>query len=159
MTTIVGRFIFLLLVWWIISEGQTRGLAFGALAAALVSWFSVRFFPAGGYAIRWRALPGFGAFFLVASVAAGFDVAARLLRPSLPLQPGEITLATRLPGGAPHWLLANTLSLLPGTLSVSLRGDALVLHGLDLRMDLEASVRKVEARIARLFDCALEPAS
>lgn len=155
----VGRFPLLFLLWWIISEGDTRGLWFGTVAAALVAWFSARFFVDSEHRIRWRALPGFAAFFLVESVAAGVDVAARLLRPSLPIQPGKITLATRLPGGAPHWLLANTLSLLPGTLSVSLRGDALVLHGLDLRMDLEASVRKVETRIARLFGCPLEAPS
>lgn len=157
--TVVGRFIFLFLLWWVISEGSRRGLVFGVLAAALVTWFSASFFPGSAYRIRWRALPAFGAFFLVESVAAGVDVAGRLLRPSLPIQPGAITLGTRLPGGAPHWLLANTLSLLPGTLTVSLRGDALVLHGLDLRMDLQASVRKVEVRIARLFDCSLEPPS
>lgn len=155
-TTALGRFLVLFLLWWVISEGDTGGLWFGAVAAVLVAWFSTRFFPGGGYRIRWRALPGFALFFLVESVAAGVDVAARLLRPSLPIQPGEIALTTRLPGGAPHWLLANTLSLLPGTLSVSLRGDVLVLHGLDLRMDIKASVRKVEARIARLFGVALE---
>ncbi len=154
-----GRFLVLFLLWWIISEGDGSGLWFGGIAAALVAWFSVRFFAGDDYRIRWRALPGFAVFFLTRSVAAGTDVALRLLRPALPLQPGEITLTTRLPGGAPHGLLANTLSLLPGTLTVSLRGDTLVLHGLDLRMDLEASVRQVEVRIARLFGCRLESAS
>mgnify|MGYP000686308543 CR=1 FL=1 len=156
--TVPGRFAVLFLLWWILSEGDMQGLAFGAVAAVLVAWFSTRFFPGGDYRIHWLALPGFTVFFLAESVAAGVDVAARLLRPSLPIQPGEITLTTRLPRGAPHWLLANTLSLLPGTLSVSLRGDALVLHGLDLGMDVETSVRRVEERIARLFGCGLEVA-
>ncbi len=158
-STTLGRFLFLFLLWWVMAEGDLYGLWFGALAAALVTWFFPRFFAGSAYRIRWRALPGFGVFFLAESVVAGFDVAVRLLRPSLPIQPGEITLVTRLPAGAPHWLLANTLSLFPGTLSVSLRGDALVLHGLDLGMDLEASVRKVEARIAPLFGLALEEES
>jgi multicomponent Na+:H+ antiporter subunit E len=157
--TALGRFLVLFLLWWVISEGDESGLWFGAMAAALVAWFSVRFFPGDDYRIRWRALPGFVVFFLAESVAAGVDVALRLLRPALPIQPGEVTLTTRLPGGAPRGLLANTLSLLPGTLTVSLRGDTLVLHGLDLRTDPEASVRKVEARIASLFGCRLEPGS
>jgi len=157
--TALGRFLVLFALWWILSEGDPRGFWFGAMAAALVAWFGTHVAADSAYRVRWRALPGFAVFFLAQSVTAGVDVALRLLRPSLPIRPGEITLTTRLPGGAPQGLLANTLSLLPGTLTLSLHGDKLVLHGLDLDMDVEASVRQVEGRIARLFGCPLESAS
>lgn len=157
--TWAGRFALLLLLWWILAEGYTASLPFGALAAALVATVSLRLFPATGYRLHWRAVPGFLLFFLTRSVVAGLDVAACVLRPSLPIAPGELTVPSRLPAGALRWLLADILSLLPGTLSVALRDEELVLHCLDREAAVTESVREVEDRVAALFGVTLEEGS
>lgn len=153
------RFAILMPLWWILSEGRGDALVTGVLAAAVVAVVSVRLFPAARYSLHWRAVPAFLVFFLGRSVAAGLDVAARLLRPSLPIFPQEQSFSLRLPAGAPRWLLANILSLLPGTLSVELRGARLTLHCLDRGADNGAAVQQVEARVAALFGLTLEPRS
>ena len=48
-------------------------------------------------------------------------------------------------------VLADVLSLLPGTLSTAFDGDALLLHVLDERQPAERQVRVLEERLAAVF--------
>lgn len=151
MCTFIARFAGLLLVWWTLTLGQWSALVFGAVVVLLISVLSLRLFPPSAYRIRPLGLLRFVGCFLVRSVVAGIDVARRLLAPGLPINPGEVTLALSLPEGSPRWLLANTLSLMPGTLSVLLEGDRLTLHCLDMAAPVEQDVRRTERQIARAF--------
>lgn len=155
-TTISGRMILLLLVWWTLTEGDPSGIGFGLVIVTLVTAISVRLFPPGTARIRPMPFCLFVLFFAGRSVTAGIDVARRLLSPSLPVSPGFLTFHLNLPEGGPRWLLANTLSLMPGTLSVSLDGARLDLHCLDTRDPIEADVRAVEQKVARVFGLSLE---
>jgi multicomponent Na+:H+ antiporter subunit E len=146
-----SRFLFGILMWWILTEGRVDALPFGAVVAGLAAWLSLRMFPPGRHALRWFEVPRFALFFVGRSITAGVDVAQRLLRPSLPISPGILVVEPMVPEGGPRCLLANTLSLLPGTLSVELYEGRLELHCLDLDMDIAASVRDTEARVAALF--------
>jgi len=152
--TLVRRFWLLLVLWWVITLGSTSGLLWGAVLSALVTWLSWRLFPATGYRLRSWPLICFVGFFLSRSVVAGVDVARRVLLPRLPVNPGEITMNLSVPEGSPRWLLANTLSLMPGTLSVSLNGDSLLLHCLDMDQSVERDVSECERRIAAVFGLA-----
>lgn len=144
----------LFLVWWALTLGEVGGLGFGAIVVVLVAGLSLRLFPSSGYQLRPVGLVLFFFYFLSRSVVAGVDVARRLLSPALPVQPGEITLTLRLPEGSPRWLLANTLSLMPGTLSALLEGDRLTLHCLDTRDPVEQDVRETERQVGRVFGLA-----
>lgn len=97
-----------------------------------------------------RALAWFG----WRSLLAGWTVALRALRPRPDLAPGFITLRPRLRDPAARVLLANALSLMPGTLSVELRGDDLELHLLDCTAPIEPELRALEARIAAMLGLA-----
>lgn len=141
----------LLLAWWALTEGDPAALGFGLAAAPLVALLSLRFFPPAPLRPRPLAALMFSGYFLLRSVVAGVDVARRILSPHLPISPGYITYTTSLPVGSPRWLLANTLSLLPGTLSVTLRGSDLELHCLDTAIPVAEDVARTELRIARIF--------
>lgn len=160
--TVLLRTLSLSIVWWALTEGDFSGALFGTVVSVLVALISVRLFPPGTYAVRpgsYRLrIPGtlaFAGHFLGNSVMAGVDVARRLLSPRLPVDPGSLTLTTALPEGSPRWLLANTLSLMPGTLSVNLIDDRLELHCLDQRMPITEAVRQTESRIAAMYGIAL----
>lgn len=150
-TTISARIVLLLLVWWALTEGDSSGIGFGLVVTALATVISLRLFPPAKARIRPFPFLLFMLFFIARSVVAGIDVSRRLLSPSLPVSPGYLTFHIRLPEGGPRWLLANTLSLMPGTLSVSLDGERLDLHCLDTRDPVEADVRLVEQKVARVF--------
>lgn len=141
----------LLLAWWALTEGDRAAVAFGLAAAPLVAMVSLRFFPPTGWRLRWVPALAFIGYFLMKSLAAGVDIARRLLSPRLPLNPGYLSYTTSLPAGSPRWLLANTLSLLPGTLSVTLRGSQLELHCLDTALPVREDVALTERRIAAMF--------
>jgi multicomponent Na+:H+ antiporter subunit E len=137
--------------WWILTGGDERGHPYALPAAALTAL-------AGGWLagphrnrLRLRALPGFVVFFLSQSLQAGLDVSRRVLSPRMPLSPGFLEVPSSLPAGAPRWLLASTLNLLPGTLSVEIGGDRLLVHVLDRAQPIGARVAALEARVAQLF--------
>ncbi|GGC60690.1 Na+/H+ antiporter subunit E [Marinobacter halophilus] len=156
--TFVLRGAALFVVWWALTLGEVSGLGFGAVVAVLVAWLSLRLFPPSGFRLRPLGLLLFFGYFLSRSVVAGLDVARRLLSPALPVHPGEIILTLRLPEGSPRWLLANTLSLMPGTLSALLEGDQLTLHCLDTRDPVERDVRETERQVGRVFGLTFDHA-
>ena len=105
----------------------------------------------GSPPLRLQGIPAFAAFFVSRSLLAGVDVARRTLAPSLPIAPAEHTVTTTLPAGLPRTLLLATLSLMPGSLGLSLDGDVITLHVLDDTHDVLADVRATERYIAALF--------
>jgi len=137
--------------WWIASEGRPSSLgvavptvlAAAAVTTALVPW-PVRL-------VRPFALVRFAGWFLVQSVRGGVDVARRALAPSLPIEPELRELTTRLPPGAARVLLADVTSLLPGTLSVDLDGDRVLVHALSGGPSVATDFRALEARVAELL--------
>lgn len=137
--------------WWVVSEGRPGSWGVGApvvLAAAAIAGAVV---PWPRRLVRPLGLVRFLGFFAVQSLRGGLDVSRRALSPSRPLAPGLVELRTRLPEGAARVLLADVTSLLPGTLTVDLEGDRVLVHGLDAGPALEAGFRALEARVADLL--------
>lgn len=102
-------------------------------------------------------LPRFMPFFIWESLRGGLDVAARVMRPRLRIRPGMRIYRTRLRGHPARVLFIDCVSLIPGTLSADLRGDQLLVHALDVGMPVDADLRRLEERVARLFGEVLEP--
>jgi len=82
-------------------------------------------------------------------------VARRALHPRLPISPGLLDYRWRLPPGLPRVFMANTVSLLPGTLSVELDDAHLRVHVLDETGAFTAELQVVEVYVARLFGLSL----
>lgn len=150
MVSVVLRTLLFTLLWWSITEGAGAwGIGVPAIALAL----GVSYWLQPGRRVRLRPVSAlrFSAFFLVESVRGGLDVAVRVFRPSMPLAPARLTYRLRLPDGPARVFLADTMSLLPGTLTTELRDDCLHLHVLDARQPIEKELRRVERQVAALF--------
>lgn len=142
-------------LWWLLTGGDGRGWGPGLAAVALALAASWRLRPPAAGRFSIMRLPRFLAFFLGMSLKSGLQVAAMALRPRLDLHPGMFALDLRLPEPAARVFLANTLNVLPGTLSSGLDGNRLLLHVLDRRQPIEREVRRAEARVAHLFHAEL----
>jgi multicomponent Na+:H+ antiporter subunit E len=137
--------------WLVLTGFEPTALAFGAPAVLAGAALAFLFPPATPWRIAPLAALNFAAFFAWQSVRGALDVARRALDPRLPLAPGFRTVILTIGRGPGRVLLANTISLLPGTLSAEIEGRRLIVHTLDLDGDLAAEVAALEARIRAVF--------
>jgi multicomponent Na+:H+ antiporter subunit E len=101
--------------------------------------------------VAWSA--GYLFYLFIAIVKANFDVASRIVRPTIPLNPGIVTVRTRLSSPLGRTVLANSITLTPGTLSVEIKGDLLYVHCIDVR---ETDIDRATAEIVGGFEKYLE---
>lgn len=145
---LLERLVVFIVLWWVLSEGDPSSWLFGIPFALLASWASLKLTPERGWRIRPLGALRFAVYFAYHSVVGGIDVALRAMRPSMPIDPGFVRCPVRLSTESARVLLADTVSLLPGTLSSGFEGDTLVLHVLDCGLPVLEDVRRVEERIA-----------
>ncbi|HSM20712.1 MAG TPA: Na+/H+ antiporter subunit E [Rubrivivax sp.] len=148
--TLIVRTLCAMLLWWVLAGGSAW--AFGLPVVALAVGASMALQPTRRVHIRPLGLLRFLAFFALRSLHAGFDVARRAFSPGLPIAPAIVDHRLRLPVGPTRVFLADTMSLLPGTLSTALDGDRLRLHVLDTGLPHEQELRTAEAAVAALFN-------
>lgn len=77
-------------------------------------------------------------------VRANLDVAYRVLHPALPIRPGIVRAKTSLRSVSGRVLLANSITLTPGTLSVEIKGEYLYIHWVDAKStDIEQATQEI----------------
>ncbi len=69
--------------------------------------------------------------FLLALLHANIDMARRVLSPSLPINPAMVEVETQLKSSLGKLILANSITLTPGTLTVDVVGERLLVHWVD----------------------------
>lgn len=84
-----------------------------------------------------RYLVSYLVVFFVALIKANLDVARRVLTPSLPIRPGVVRVHTALGSELGKLLLANSITLTPGTLTVDVDGDQLLIHWINCPPDVD----------------------
>lgn len=143
-------------LWWVLTDGRADSWGVGSVSILAAVVLSLRLLPPVSTYVSRIGLLRFVVFFFDQSLRGGVQVAGFALRPRLALRPGVHDIALRLPEGIGRILLTNTLSLLPGSLSVELRGNRLCLHVLDEQAPTEAEVRRAEKHIAHMLGLQLE---
>jgi multicomponent Na+:H+ antiporter subunit E len=92
-------------------------------------------------------------YLFAAVVRANLDVARRIVRRRIPINPGIVMARTRLKSPMGRTVLANSITLTPGTLSVDIKGDRLFIHWIDVEGAEEAQATE---RIVSGFERYLE---
>jgi multicomponent Na+:H+ antiporter subunit E len=94
--------------------------------------------------------------FLAELVKANLDVALRVLSPSLPIKPGIVRVRTRLKTPIARTLLANSITLTPGTITVEVRGEELFIHWIQVRdEDVENATKEIVSKFERYLEVFL----
>jgi multicomponent Na+:H+ antiporter subunit E len=149
--------VLLALAWMALTADWSLPAAAFSLALAWLLQRVVR--PLGGEGfrrVRLARLPGFAAFFLKEVVVANLRVAAAVLLPAGRLRPAIVAVPLELDRDAEIALLANMITLTPGTLSLDISRDrrTLYVHAMwtsgpdDLRRDIEDGFQR---RIIEVF--------
>lgn len=134
---------------WIIFNGRitTEIVLFGIVISAALYWFICKFMDfspkrelmylkKGGYLIQY-------VYYLVKEiVAANFATMKLVCSSSRVVEPVLIEFDTHLKNDTSKFLLANSITLTPGTITVSIQGDRFTVHCLDktLAEGIESSV-------------------
>lgn len=152
-TAAVVRFVLLLAVWWILTEGDTRYWYYGLAAGALATALSLRVAPPAP-ARRGRRpweVPALAGWFLWSAVRGGVDVARRAITPRMPISPHTIRVpATTVPGSVGRRVGLWMVNLMPGSLSVDEGDDWVELHVLSSDLDPGASWAELDRRLSRI---------
>jgi multicomponent Na+:H+ antiporter subunit E len=73
--------------------------------------------------------------FIWECIKANLDVAYRVLHPAMPIRPGIVKVKTTLKSDMAKMLLANSITMTPGTISVDIIGEYLYIHWIYVRSE------------------------
>lgn len=138
--------------WLILAGADPGSWIIGGPAVLGATWASLALAAPRQGSFSLVGLLRFLPYFLWASLSGGIDVAQRVLRPRLPIEPGLHQYPMRLRDPGARVVFVNTISLLPGTLSADLDGDLVRVHALDAKADVGGELEVLERRVAAIFD-------
>jgi multicomponent Na+:H+ antiporter subunit E len=148
-----------LLTFWLLLSGKSEPLfiALGVASALIVTWFGAPLLaevlgtPEETPRVDLLRLALYLGWLLTRIPPAAVDVAIGILIPSRRPSPGVVRFRTGLHSPAARTLLANSVTLVPGTMTLSVDGGEFVVHALTPRATRDLSTGEVQRRIARIF--------
>ncbi|RLD16692.1 Na+/H+ antiporter subunit E [candidate division KSB1 bacterium] len=92
-------------------------------------------------------------YLFIEIVKSNFDVAYRVVQPRIPINPGIVKVQTRLKSKVGRMILANSITLTPGTLSVEVKNDHYYIHWIDVTdMDVQGASEKIVAGFEKYLE-------
>lgn len=148
-----------LLLIWLVANNSLAGevLVVGVPLTAALALLFARF--ATVYAdIRWTPrvllyVVRYLGVFLWELVLANLNVLRLVLSPRIDIHPGIVEVRTRLKSPLGRLVLANSITLTPGTLVVDIRGDSLFIHWINVSSgDPEAATRAIASKFEKYLE-------
>jgi multicomponent Na+:H+ antiporter subunit E len=148
-----------LMLFWLMLMGRVTVdvLVVGVLASLAISVL----YPNGlSFFTEFRATPAafvaglrYYGYFFKELVKSNLRLTAIVLSPSLPVRPGIVKVRTRLKSRMGRLMLANSITLTPGTLTVEMDGEWLYVHWTSVESDdIEAATDKIVAGFERYLE-------
>jgi multicomponent Na+:H+ antiporter subunit E len=129
----IAVFILSMVFWLMLTfEFTVPNIIVGAVASCVTSLIFTRFFVKNVYKlIQPHRYFWFLVYLIVLiweCIKANIDVAYRVLHPEMPIRPGIVKVKTTLKSEMAKMLLANSITMTPGTISVDIIDDFLYIH-------------------------------
>ena len=151
--------VLLVIIWLLLVNSLAFGhLLLGTLLAILIPMFTHGFWTDRPQQLRLPLLARFGLRVIWDILVANIEVAKLILGPSRKLQPAFMDYPLQLRSEFAITVLANTISLTPGTVTANVDAEAgqLLIHALDVD-DEEAVLRHIRERyeqpLKEIFEC------
>ncbi|ADL12613.1 Na+/H+ antiporter subunit E [Acetohalobium arabaticum] len=125
---------FLLFLFWFLLSGSFNffSIVIGLILSYLIFNLSIRFF--GNELEFWYRprqlllLTNFFVSLISEIIKANLNMAWIIINPKLPVSPGIVKFKTGLKSDLAKVILANTITLTPGTLTIDINGDEFIVH-------------------------------
>lgn len=161
----------LLYATWLVLSGkfEVKYLMIGALATGLVTFLTMDLLHSKGdlvkgekTSLRFLLISGWNLFFyilwlLFSIIKANIQVAYLVLHPKMPIQPGLLRFRTRLRTNVGHIILANSITLTPGTITVDLSEGTYLVHALVPEAADSLLEAKMQNKLEAIFGEREEP--
>lgn len=155
---IANLFVLLFLIWVMLTDSlEPLNLLLGfGIAAALAFIFGknsmvfgeLRFTPRMFYYTLLYLI-----VFLWELIKSNINVALRVINPKLPINPGIVKVKTKLKSPMGRMILANSITLTPGTLTIDMKGDELYIHWIDVKsLDVEEASRQILGKFEKYLE-------
>lgn len=131
-------YLILLLLWFVFNGKITVEITvLGLLLCSLLYWFMCKFmdFSLRGDIAGLKRVPSFFRYFFTLVqeiVLANLAVIRIILSPNMKIQPQLVRFKTDLKSSTNRVLLANSITLTPGTYTIRLDEDEYLVHALDI---------------------------
>jgi multicomponent Na+:H+ antiporter subunit E len=136
----VTLFILSLIFWLLLTfEFTVPNIIVGTVSSIICSLFFGKVFVTNVYKLLqpqryfWFVIYLF--VFIWECLKANLDVAYRVLHPAMPIRPGIVKVKTTLKSDMAKMLLANSITMTPGTISVDIIDDNLYIHWIYIRSE------------------------
>ena len=147
------RFIIFLGIWCIFDGVKPIGLVVGLITAGLVTWSSLKLFPASATGLRVLPFLALALHFMGSSIVAALEVAKYAFRRQPRLHPGFVTYDCGIPAGTKRDLYLSMVSLMPGSLPVDVdENGRVIIHCLDINQPIAKQMADDEARLIRTWE-------
>ncbi len=140
---------------WLLLSGHDSALliTFGALSALAVAAIARRMalVDREGHPLHlgWSA-PGYWLWLVWQIIIWNLDVARRILDPRLPIDPTVIRLRTGQKTELGRVIYANSITLTPGTVTIDIEGDEVVVHALSGAAARDLETGEMDRRVSRM---------
>ena len=148
----------LLGIWLLLNASLSPVVLVAGIAVALIItvFFSARHPVFSDIKLNPKAIAYFFIYifvFTVELIKANMDVAVTVISPSLPINPGIVEVRTRLKSKIGRLVLANSITLTPGTLTVDIKEDSLFIHWIDVTStDIEGATKKIVGNFEKYLE-------
>lgn len=152
----IATFFVLFAIYLLLADFAVQELIVGAVISLLLTLIIARYVDYTiDYKLPYRLLVFVFLYlpvFVWQLLLANIDVAKRVLNPKLPLNPGFVAVHTNLKGDFARLMLANSITLTPGTLSVDVKGDTIYVHTVNVQgQTKEENTKFISALFERIL--------
>lgn len=145
------RTLFFFIVWLVLSEAFDRfHMGLGVLSAFGIAWLNTDR-TARRLAIPPMKIVWYLPWLVVQVVKSGIHLSVLVLSPSLPIAPKFFRYRTELHEESGVVLLANSITLTPGTITVEVKEQELVVHAIDDIAATDILNHRFEKKIAGMI--------
>ena len=150
-------FISLLIVWIFLAGTSQQEIIIGVIVSLLLT---IIFFSKATIFSEFNLNPKAILYFLIyifvfswELIKSSLDVAFRVIQPKIPINPGIVKVKTKLKSKLGRTILANSITLTPGTLTVETNGEDYYIHWIDVTSDdIEGATKKIVSKFEKYLE-------
>ena len=142
-----------LFVFWVFLSASFEWihLGLGLIFSFAVAWINSDRSPFVPKFRLWLRAPLYLPWLFYKIIQSSLHLSKLILHPALPIAPQLISVESKLNHHAAVVLLGNSITLTPGTVTVEVDRNKLIVHALDKVLSESVTSKQIESKIADIF--------